>query len=960
MDTIEINVAIYTDEKEDEEFYGPYGRTRYFMWALSDYSWQVGDKIYQFKPTLLSTQDILNGHLTIDQFDVLLYPPSTADENLFITGFSRLPNNKHRVEHIVSFIESGGGYFGTCAGSAIAGTLQNKPLTFFETMWKKSALGISVTQCNINMAVPILSQWIGRDLERISIGGYIQYSGWNQSNYSINYHSGACLDIPLNKDNPLFDDCIEKTRKIRWVSGAALIPPEDSDREVLVLAQFPQEEISDNLSTRIHHWRYNGGLRGLLKAMILGSGGIHYWEHLGIFMRAFVFAEDWDQDIILETDLADKPFMTTEIYPNQNQAHIVLCSGHPEYNVWWGGHIEEVEDNNHNNIYDGFHHWKDVIPEEETIPDEFSYNYWIVRRSVAWAAKIPDNDLPPIYGPSQICDVYPHEQQPDFTLTGNAEISDGIASLDLYYRYSKDNRTWDKWTLYETDTSDRDGWSWTFSMPKGAGYYQFYSLKRIRYEYGWYNETPPPGPDAYVYVEGWQQINEDGFGTMFNRGIRGMEVFDDCLIIGTANYNNFSGLVFNRSYTPLSLLYELVLNGSRPADNFRGDGCEIWCYNGTHMTQLIGGNPEASMNSGFDNPYNLEVGVLINYKNYLYAGLRNQKEGCQIWRTQDLINWVNVVDGGFGNIHNVGAWSAVIFNDSLYIGTMNFNDGCELFKTRDGVNWYEVVGGNSATKSGFGTKQNFYAWSMCEYHSELYVGTDNLNGGGELWKTNDGASWKPVLASPTWIQAKLQGAEYPRGFSRGLINYRGGIRTMAVYHDELYVGLAAEDASVRISLPHMGAIGLIYQQFPFLIHPLKRLCTMGCEIWKFNNETNKWTRVVGGLLGGNTSGGFGDWKNEYPWSMISFDDNLYVGTLHPDPLDINIDRNRLIRSSITMVTPSGKGEIWRYDGTQWEKINNDGFGDAYNIGIRNIKDYKGALIAGTMNLATGCELWRYN
>ena len=60
-----------------------------------------------------------------------------------------------------------------------------------------------------------------------------------------------------------------------------------------------------------------------------------------------------------------------------------------------------------------------------------------------------------------------------------------------------------------------------------------------------------------------------------------------------------------------------------------------------------------------------------------------------------------------------------------------------------------------------------------------------------------------------------------------------------------------------------------------------------------------------------------------------------------------------------MVTPGGKGEIWRYDGTRWEKINNGGFGDSYNIGIRGLKDYKGTLIAGTMNVATGCELWEY-
>ena len=180
------------------------------------------------------------------------------------------------------------------------------------------------------------------------------------------------------------------------MSGAALIPPENPDRDLWILAQFPQEEISDNLSTRIHYWKYNGGMRGLLKAMILGSGGIHYWEHLGIFMRAFVFAEDWDQDAILETDLADKPFMTAEIYPNDNQGRILLCSAHPEYMVWFGGHIEEVEKNGYHCLATGLHRWNDIQPFSKTMQKEMTYTWWMVRRFIAWAAKVPDADLPPI------------------------------------------------------------------------------------------------------------------------------------------------------------------------------------------------------------------------------------------------------------------------------------------------------------------------------------------------------------------------------------------------------------------------------------------------------------------------------------------------------------------------------------------------------------------------------------
>jgi hypothetical protein len=91
--------------------------------------------------------------------------------------------------------------------------------------------------------------------------------------------------------------------------------------------------------------------------------------------------------------------MTAEEYPNENKARLVLCAGHPEMNVWWGGHIEEREDTDKNCMYDGFHHWVDVTPENETAEDEFSYNYWILRRSFAWASKkVPDDSMPPIDG----------------------------------------------------------------------------------------------------------------------------------------------------------------------------------------------------------------------------------------------------------------------------------------------------------------------------------------------------------------------------------------------------------------------------------------------------------------------------------------------------------------------------------------------------------------------------------
>ena len=461
----------------------------------------------------------------------------------------------------------------------------------------------------------------------------------------------------------------------------------------------------------------------------------------------------------------------------------------------------------------------------------------------------------------------------------------------------------------------------------------------------------------------WEQINQDGFGNVHNRGPRGIAIFNNKLVMGTANYNEEGGFIFTKTYLIRLFLYEAFINTSFGVDALTSDGCEIWCYDGENLQQIVG--PNGTMASGFGNKYNMEVGVLIEFKGYLYAGIRNQIQGCQIWRTNDLENWEMVLNKGNGNRWNAAIWDAAVLGDTLYVGTMNFGEGCEIFKTDTGDldDWDVVVGTRSKTKSGFGTRTNFYVWSMAVYDDCLYVGTDNLQGGAEIWKTQDGEEWAPVLATPYWITAKLKGAKYPRGFSRGLTNFRGGIRNMVVYKDELYCGFCAEDLHVNVIIPKIGKILTVRQQGLFMMfQPVRKILSPGLEIWKYNSTKDKWTRIVGGILKGNFSGGFGDIKNEYPWSMEVFEDYLYVGTARLDPIDFIISKPSKNLPfgflGISVDTPCGGTQIWRYDGVEWLKINNDGFGDIYNVGVRELKVYQNSLIGLTMNVKTGCEMWK--
>jgi hypothetical protein len=74
-------------------------------------------------------------------------------------------------------------------------------------------------------------------------------------------------------------------------------------------------------------------------------------------------------------------------------------------------------------------------------------------------------------------------------LTLTAAASDatvGVASVELWYRYSADNATWGAWANFGTDSAAP--WSWSFTFPNGNGYYQFYT--RARDAAGNYENAP--------------------------------------------------------------------------------------------------------------------------------------------------------------------------------------------------------------------------------------------------------------------------------------------------------------------------------------------------------------------------------------------------------------------------------------------------------------------------------------
>ncbi len=495
----EIKVAMLS-----EEILGPTEKFL-FVRALDGYTWTVGNKTFRFEVKEIYYKDIMNGELNTDNYDILLVPGGVGVEASMVKGmFSFTPRVKKWKNYIADFIKDGGGYTGHCGGASLITESAKEPESPVEALHDRSSLDVSAVNFWYESAcAPLLGEFLGHSPSRVGLFNYMycMYQPDIEVEDVADFdmcliHDGVPMDIPVNTSHPIFDDYLKDTRRIKWNAGPAFVTPETADRPLSIVARYPIEEVSENESTKIYVWDYAGGIRGLLKGLIKS---IKDGEGL---MGAYYRAEDWElTNEVININFSNKPCMTAEIYPNENKGRIFLQSLHPEHPVWWGGHIEEMEDTNDNCMSEGLYKWVNMTPLEETIQDEETYNWWMLRREVAWVAKIPDNDLPPVYGPSQVCDFEENIESEVFTITGNSELSEGSISIDLYFRYSGDNSNWSEWALFSTDSDGSDGWSWEFNSPNGSGFYQFYSLRNVDYEGYLETEKTPPGPDAFVYVD---------------------------------------------------------------------------------------------------------------------------------------------------------------------------------------------------------------------------------------------------------------------------------------------------------------------------------------------------------------------------------------------------------------------------------------------------------------------------
>jgi len=389
----------------DEPFFWTTCAKRFFKIILDNYEWTKNNTTYKIKLNEISDKEILTGKLSTANYDVLLIPGGGVGDGHSITkGFKISPRVRKWKKKIQKFVKDGGGVIGFCGGTSLITPLSTgnrKPASFCERQYNKSSLDITSTSSYYKyLAFPLFYPFQKKYPQRIGTTAYVfSFKPAKTVDGSIFHTGGVPIDIKLFKKNPIFSDYPNDTLTVRWWGGQALLTKDNPGRNVTICAKYPDKELHENIRTCIHAWRYTGCTYGLLKGLFKAMRFAKE-ENIKIFdavMFTYYFAGNWElTDNIIESDLANRPCIVTEEYPNDNKARIILCTLHPEYMVWWDGYIKERINKDFNCLAEGLYQWQDIKTLKTPIDDNLTHTWWVVRRFVAWASKIPDNDMPPL------------------------------------------------------------------------------------------------------------------------------------------------------------------------------------------------------------------------------------------------------------------------------------------------------------------------------------------------------------------------------------------------------------------------------------------------------------------------------------------------------------------------------------------------------------------------------------
>ena len=364
---------------------------------------------------------------------------------------------------------------------------------------------------------------------------------------------------------------------------------------------------------------------------------------------------------------------------------------------------------------------------------------------------------------------------------------------------------------------------------------------------------------------------------------------------------------------------------------------------------------------GLGDPKVETFGPIVEFHGFLYVAGLNVHEGCQVWRSQDGNRWEIVVGpgaktaSGFGNSKNTSINELLVFRGWLYAGIWNEEQGAELWKTKDGELWQAVVGDGAAVANGFGQLQNSGITALKSFKGLLIAATGSLYcnedaPGTEIWLSKDeGASWEPVAGRRFHPQLSLsRDAKY--------------ILDLEVFQNKIYAATGDQrqggaeiwrsadgiswEPVVGAGAKHGTSMGnpgqdMIYDLTVFSGHLYAAVLShenQGGALWRSSDDLT-WEIIVGDKDSRHPSG-FNDKENYGFISLAEFGSRLFLATANKQGTQLWTSQN----------------------GAEWEQIlrpeKSESIDDTANTWILSMTTYQGNLYATTSNSKQGAEIWR--
>jgi len=225
----------------------------------------------------------------------------------------------------------------------------------------------------------------------------------------------------------------------------------------------------------------------------------------------------------------------------------------------------------------------------------------------------------------------------------------------------------------------------------------------------------------------WTQVNQPGFGSIANKELLCMAVFENALFLGTFNVSDgaevwrFDG--GNWTQANESGFGQPAFSGIRSLAVYDGS---LYATYQEHVLRYDGGTSWTQTDDGSFFGNNL-VTSLCSTGGFLYAGTLDSAVGCGVG-SYDGSEWTMAATGGFGDKNNEMVESMAAFDSRLYVGTRSENGG--QVWSYDGASW------SRAAQAGFGNADNLAVTSLVAQGTDLYAGTINEWTGGEVWRTS--------------------------------------------------------------------------------------------------------------------------------------------------------------------------------------------------------------------------------